>query len=208
MRGYPVVALGSFLSAARDEVVVEPRATYRTAGIYSFGRGLFERPPLSGAETTYRTFFRLREGQFVYSRLFAWEGALAVVPSNFNGWFVSQEFPTFDIDTGQADAGFVAWLSRWPHVWDALAGTTKGLGLRRKRVHPQQLLSVAVPLPPLDEQRRLVRLLNSISDLAGVVDAARAEVGALVPAALNHALLERERERESSARSVPDTSGR
>lgn len=199
MARYPLVPLGSFLRPARDEVVVEPQAMYRTAGIYSFGRGLFARPPLLGAETTYRSFFRLRRGQFVYSRLFAWEGALAVVADHFDGWFVSQEFPTFDVDIGQADAEFVGWLSRWPHVWAALAGTTKGLGLRRKRVHPERLLSVLVPLPPLNEQRRLVGLLNSIASLADVVNATRAEVSALIPATLNNTLLgERESRSERS----------
>lgn len=69
---YPLVRLAEILCRAQDEVAIQPDATYRTAGIYSFGRGLFERPPITGAETKYRSYFRLHEGQLVYSKLFGW----------------------------------------------------------------------------------------------------------------------------------------
>lgn len=192
MTRYPLVALGDFMTLSVDEVPVEPDKTYRTAGIYSFGRGLFARPPFLGSETTYRSFFRLKEGQFVYSRLFAWEGALAVVKRESDGLFVSHEFPTFEIDEGRAHPEFVAWLCRWPALWEVVAGGTKGLGLRRQRVHPEQLLKVEVPLPPLPEQHGLVERLDSIAELVGLVDAMRVEAGALVPAILDDALFERD----------------
>src|SRR5690349_14283672 len=92
------IPLAEVLSAHADPVQIAPDSEYKTAGILSYGRGLFERPTIFGRETQYTTYYRLHKDQFVYSKLFAWEGALAVVPSDFDGLFVSQEFPTFDID--------------------------------------------------------------------------------------------------------------
>src|SRR5262245_60697784 len=99
MREVPLVDV---LRPARDEVQLQSDVDYPTVGVLSYGRGLFERPVIKGAETRYRSYFRIRANQFVYSKLFAWEGALAIVPPELNAYFVSQEFPTFDIDSNIA----------------------------------------------------------------------------------------------------------
>lgn len=191
MSRHSMVRLGAFLDPERDEVVVEPTASYETAGIYSFGRGLFHRPPISGVETSYRTFFRLHRGQFVYSRLFAWEGALAVVPPEFEGLCVSAEFPTFAIDGSRALPEYVAMLCRWPQLHEALRRETKGLGVRRKRVNAEQLLAVDVPLPAsLDEQRRLVDLVNGVSSRIGLIEASERRIAPRGIAAMLPALLD------------------
>lgn len=164
---YPRVELERVLNRRSDEVPVDATETYQTAGIYSFGRGLFERPLISGSETSYRSYFRLHEGQFVYSKLFAWEGAVAVVEPSFDGLLVSSEFPTFDIDPGIALSEYIAVLCRWPEFHRAIAGGRSGLGVRRQRVNPERLLSVEIPLPDLPEQARIVRRLRT---LLGEVD--------------------------------------
>jgi type I restriction enzyme S subunit len=161
---HPFVTLSEILEENRDEVTVDPLSTYEMTGVLSFGRGLFRREAVSGAETSYTKFTRLHAGQFVYSRLFAWEGAVALVPDSFQGTFVSQEFPTFRVRRDRALPEYLDFVCRWPTLHERLAGLTKGLGLRRQRVHPEQLLSVAIPLPDLDEQGRLsARLGGSIS---------------------------------------------
>ena len=184
----PTASLGSLLEPVFDEVSVELDQTYRTAGIYSFGRGLFARSPMAGTDTKYKTLFRLHEGQFIYSRLFAWEGALAVVPSEFNGFCVSQEFPTFNIDQERADPGYLGWLCRWDRFWEALQVGTKGLGLRRQRVHPDRLLAVRIPLPSPDEQRRLGAVAHTVHMLGQRAEEFSALERALVPSVVNAAL--------------------
>lgn len=167
---YPRVKLERVLVRRSDEVPVEATETYRTAGIYSFGRGLFERPLISGSETSYRSYFRLHEGQFVYSKLFAWEGAVAVVEPSFDGLLVSPEFPTFDIDPDVALSEYIAALCRWPEFHRAIAGGRSGLGVRRQRVNPERLLSVDVPLPDLAEQARIVRRLRTLLGEVEVIE--------------------------------------
>lgn len=161
MSRFRLVPLGEFLTLALDEVVVRPDETYQTAGIYSFGRGLFARPPFLGAETKYRSLFRLRNGQFVFSRLNAWEGALAVVPAQFDGMYVSAEYPTFDVDSSRAISEFLGWICRWPALWEEL--TPKGSMVRRKRSHPEQVMTVEVPLPESAVQRSIALWLDSVA---------------------------------------------
>jgi type I restriction enzyme S subunit len=171
------IAMGSFLSQVKNEVQLEDNVTYETVGVLSYGRGLFERPPVKGKDTSYKSYFRIDVGQFVYSKLFAWEGAVAVVPSNLGGRFVSQEFPTFDIDRRRALPEYVSLLCQWKVLWSQLRQGETGMGGRRKRVHPSYVESVRVPLPSLRNQHRIVDLLESNDALvtAAVAVGARAQ---------------------------------
>lgn len=71
---WPEVALGEVLSLSVDAVQATPDAEFKIAGVFSFGRGLFAREPLSGADTTYKHFHRLHHNDYVISQPKAWEG--------------------------------------------------------------------------------------------------------------------------------------
>jgi len=67
-RGWTRIPLGEVLTPASDEVIVDPATSYPNFGILSFGRGLFEKPPIDGAETSAKRLYRVRAG----SRPIAW----------------------------------------------------------------------------------------------------------------------------------------
>jgi type I restriction enzyme, S subunit len=186
------VALREILTLATDPVPVDPSESYPIAGVYGFGRGVFAREPIEGSSTSYRTLYRLHEGQLVISRLKAFEGAVAIVPRGLDGYFVSQEFPTFAIDENVALPSFVGYLCQWPDFWSMLASTSKGVGARRERVHPEQLLAVRVPLPHLMRQREIVArlddLLTNARRVAATVSASGAVDAALTEAAIQAAI--------------------
>lgn len=159
--------LRNVLQVTIDDEVVQPERQYPIAGIYGFGRGLFRRGPIYGDETSYQKLNRLTKGRFVMSRLKAFEGALAVIPPEFDGWYLSPEFPTFEIDANHADQRYLANLCAWPEFWSRLRAQSKGVGARKERVTADRLLAVNVPLPDLNEQRRIAaRLDSSLSMLA------------------------------------------
>jgi type I restriction enzyme, S subunit len=164
---HPLVPLGDILELSIDEVAVEPETTYSIAGVYSFGRGLFARSPIVGADTKYPKLRRLHANQFVLSRLKAWEGAVAVVSRDFDGMYLSQEFPTFTIRDDVAIPDYVDLIARWPSLWASLLGQSQGIGARRDRVQPDQLLATRVPLPSLDEQARIVERMDRLTLVSG-----------------------------------------
>ncbi len=182
MSRHPLVPLHEVLTPSKDSVAVAPTETYEMAGIYSFGRGLFRKPAVSGTETSYKAFNPIKTDRFVYSRLFAWEGAVAVVPPEFDGFFVSTEFPTFDINRKRALPKYLSFICRWPQFHRQMAGATTGLGLRRQRVYEDALLKLAIPLPPIDEQRRIAtRLDKALAKVEAVATrAAQVDVATLL----------------------------
>jgi type I restriction enzyme S subunit len=154
------VSLSKALSESNDFVAVDPDASYQTAGILNRGRGLFRRPVIDGRETKYPRYNRLHKDQFVYSKLFGWEGSLAVVPEEFDGVYVSHEFPTFDINLAVADVEYMTHLARWRGLHESLKDQGTGMGSRRQRVNVDRLLATEVPLPALSEQRRIAKRLS------------------------------------------------
>ncbi len=181
MTNVGLVPLGDVLTDQREEVVLQPGETYRTAGIYSFGRGIFERTRILGADTSYQSLFRLRENQFVLSRLNGWEGAVDVVASDVDGCLVSNEFPSFAIDSDRADPGYLRWIARWPRFWEQLI--PRGSMVRRKRVQTAQLFEVRIPLPPIDEQRRVASRLDRVAKAVERIGILESQADALAAAA-------------------------
>lgn len=163
MNAWPSVRLGDVLRAADRSVPVNDLAEVNVAGVYSFGRGLFKRGPLTPAKTSYRYFNRLVADDFVISQPKAWEGALARVPADFEGWYLSPVFPAFRAVASRLLSGWLEWYCKRSDVWFELQQLAKGLGARRETVSPEQFLSLNIPLPPLPEQQRLVARIDAIT---------------------------------------------
>jgi len=160
MSRYRSRPLGDGLELDVHHVSIQGERAYDIAGVYSFGRGLFSRASITAADTKYQTLNELRVGQFVLSRLKAFEGAVAVVAPKFAGHFLSQEFPTFTCIEGELEPTYLECICHWPGFWSLLAGKSRGIGSRRERVHPDRLLEINVPMPTVDEQRRIADRLT------------------------------------------------
>ena len=171
MRAWPKVALGELLQDASDPVRVQQDAEYPNFGIYSFGRGLFAKPPISGMQTSAGTLYRVRAGNFIYSRLFAFEGSYALVDDAFDGHFTSNEYPSFSLDKSRLEPGFLKAYFQFPRVWQEIAMGSKGVGSRRIRVQPDKVLAHQIPLPSLAEQQAIVNRIDALAEKTREVEA-------------------------------------
>jgi type I restriction enzyme S subunit len=161
--GWPQIDLREVLQPDFVSIRVNPAETYEMVGVYSFGRGLFRKEPVHGSNTSYKFFYQLKSDHFVMSQLFGWEGALALSSPEFAGLYVSPQFPTFQCDQRRLNRCFLGWLARMPSFWEDLATRTRGMGDRRRTLNPEALLSCKIPLPPLDEQRRIVARVEELA---------------------------------------------
>lgn len=155
------VALADVLSEARERVRVSPQDRYPMAGVLGFGRGLLIREPVSGSALAADYLYRIRSGQMIYSRLKAFEGAFALVPPAGHHRFVSNEFPTFDVDATQAHPEFVELLLQRSETWLELSSGSQGMGARRERLQPRDFLDYEVELPPLATQQSIVDAMRA-----------------------------------------------
>jgi type I restriction enzyme, S subunit len=168
---WPVVQLAEIAELDIERVLVERNASYAIAGVLNAGQGLFSRETIIGRETTYKALNRLRAGRLVYRKLTAWEGPITVVPSEFDGAFVSSEFPTFALDDTRVEPAFLKLVCQRPSFWQEMRLRSAGTAERRNRLKPDELLQVEIAVPPLAEQRRIISALRTVD---GALDAAQA----------------------------------
>lgn len=160
-RGWRKLRLGDVMHLDLDPVKVDPSQDYPNLGIYSFAKGLFEKPPISGLATSATVLNRVKSGQFIFSRLFAFEGSYGYVSADFEGFYVSGEYPTFTCIPGECRAEFVYAHFKPERIWQSLSAKSKGLGLRRQRVQPPAILTHEAWVPPMPEQDRIAEVLSA-----------------------------------------------
>ena len=123
---------------------------------------------------SYERLHRLRADQLVYRKLTAWEGPITVVPPEFDGAFVSPEFPTFTLDRIQLLPEFMRFICQSPIFHSEMRARSTGTAERRNRLKPSDLLEIEIDLPPLADQRRIAAALNAAMALEQEAEAARA----------------------------------
>jgi type I restriction enzyme S subunit len=107
--------------------------------------------------------FRVQTGDFVYNRLFAWKGSFALAGEDVDGCYVSNEFPCFRIREERLDGRYLHYYFSRESAWnEALGLSSGGTPTSRNRLKEERLLAMALPLPPLDEQRRIVERIESL----------------------------------------------
>ena len=102
---------------------------------------------------------------------------------NFDGCYISNEYPTFDCNRSRLLPEYLGLCFRRPSVWQDVARLSTGIGDRRRRVQPDQFLTHSIPLPSLSEQRRIVTkvegLATKIEEARGLRDSADEDVAGL-----------------------------
>jgi type I restriction enzyme, S subunit len=177
--------LANVVTLRRPDVNVDPEGEYKFAGVYSFGRGVFAGPIKRGSEFSYQHLTRLSKDDFVYPKLMAWEGAFGVATEEHAGLVVSPEFPVFELNKEQVLPETLRVYFGQQDVWAALAGTSRGTNVRRRRLHPKTFLAHAMPLPPMHVQLSLRDLVSRTHALNGIQANVVGGLTGLMPAILD-----------------------
>src|SRR5437016_3918468 len=163
-QSWPLVALAAVLTPVSRPEPVKPEATYSILGAHWYAGGLYTKEITTGAGIQATNLYRVEEGDFVYNRLFAWKGSFAVATKDNSGCYVSNEFPCFRPNTDRLDARFLwRYFSRSSTWNDALALSTGGTPTSRNRLKEDKFLAFKIPLPPLDQQRRIVVRIEALA---------------------------------------------
>ncbi len=155
---------------------MEEGTTYRLAGVLNAGKGVVDKGSFDGAGTEYTSMNVLRENQVVMRKLTAWEGPITVVPAEFDGYVASSEFPTFTLTEAVAPE-WMKHICRTPRLWAEMQSRVVGTVQRRKRLNPEQLLSVALPIPSRQRQEKIAAALDAIEAQIAIVRTQAAKLG-------------------------------
>ncbi len=165
---------------------VDPMKEYRLLGVRLNGAGPFHRETIQGSQSAATTLYKVKSGDFIYSRLFASRGAFGVITSELDGCHVSGEFPTFAADPDNVDINFLKLWFRLPttirKVDSECSGSTP---LTRNRFKENFFLNLEIPLPPFEEQRRIVTKIDQLAAKIKEIDALHQQVAEEMEAFVN-----------------------
>lgn len=94
-------------------------------------------------------------GDVVYSKIDLRNGAIGIVPPEFVGVAFTTEFPIYQIRPDAASPQYIQLLFRSEFFRATINGMVSGAS-GRKRVAPDQLEAMSMPLPPLATQKAIV----------------------------------------------------
>ena len=163
--GWQEVPLKEVAKPISRSVPVEAGTEYRTVGVKWWGMGAYERKTIDGSRTAAKTLSIVREGDLIINKIWVRHGSVAIAGKDVDGCAGSGEFPTFELDPNRIEPRWIHWQTKMKSFWgkcDSLSRGTSG----KNRIKPELFLTIKIPLPPLDEQRRIV---ERIEDLASCI---------------------------------------
>ena len=191
----PWVRVGDLLRLERRSVEIAPGGLYREIGVRSFGRGIFHKEPVSGAELGTKKVFKVEPGDLVVSNVFAWEGAVGCATDRERGRIGSHRFMTWVPKCEDVDVRYVAHFLLSDSGMSQLRRASPGSAGRNRTLAIGGFRELRIPLPGLDDQRRIAARLDAVARFREAVEAkAAARVRALAIAPrLTDEVLSRER---------------
>lgn len=166
---WPTVALGDVLRRSENIIPLDPETTYKEVTVRINGKGVVERRQVQGVEIAADRRYQVKSGQFIISRIDARHGASGLIPDELDGAVVTNDFPLFDVDKDRLDAAFLGWMSKTASFVELCKRASEGT-TNRVRLSEDRFKALNIPLPPLDEQRRIV---GRIEELAEKVEEAK-----------------------------------
>jgi len=155
--GWKIFPVSAFATQIEKKEKVADDAEYKMAGVKWYGEGIFHRETVLGNEQSASYLHPLIPRSIIYNRLFAWKESFAVVPKEFSGFYVSNEFPQFEIDETIALPEYFYLLFITKKIINAVNASSIGsAAVSRNRFKESDFLNFKVPIPPLPVQRKIV----------------------------------------------------
>ena len=146
----PLVAIGSFLNRSRKVIEVKNGVIYKRVTIKINNGGVLLRDMAKGEDIGTKRQFLIKQGQFIFSKIDARNGAMGIVPDDLEGAIVTNDFPVFDVDNSIVNTEYLVLITTTKKFIDFAQSCSSGT-TNRQRMDVESFLKVEIPLPPLDE---------------------------------------------------------
>jgi len=166
-RKWSLAPLGIIIKYRKDFIQIDDTQTYKRCRVQCHAQGIVLRDIVQGAEIKTKKQQLCRKGEFLVAEIDAKVGGFGIVPEKLDGAIVSSHYFLFQINEQLIDRSFFYFCIQTPTFRDQVTaqGSTNYAAIR-----PQEVLTYQIPLPPLDEQQRIV---VRIEELVGKVEEAR-----------------------------------
>jgi len=159
-----MVKLGDVLTQRKEKIFVEDPLQTKLISVRLYGKGALQREIGDGKVPKAFTGYIGHTGQLVLSRIWARKGAIALIPHDLEGVVVTNEFPLFDVDETQVIPKYLIQLLTSNNFGPTLERASSGSS-GQNRVRENKFLEISISLPPLEEQKRIVSILDKAKSI-------------------------------------------
>lgn len=160
-RDWQETTIGDVFDRVSKPVDVEPKSTYQEIGIRSHGKGIFAKKSVVGALLGEKRVYSVEPDCLILNIVFAWEQAVAKTTSSELGKVVSHRFPMYRPKPGRIDVDFALYFFKSKWGKNLLEIASPGGAGRNKTLNQSDFAELPMVLPPLEQQRRIVAVLNA-----------------------------------------------
>lgn len=163
MSAWPIVELNQLCSPVKRHEDPVPGKIYKQLGVRLWGNGTYERESVDGSDTRYKFLNRVEHNDIVVNKIWARNGSVAVAKNIYAGFYVSSEFPLYEIKCNIVLPEWISFITKWKGFWESCDEKARGSS-GKNRIKPQQFLAIKIPLPSLSEQQTIVARLDALAD--------------------------------------------
>ena len=156
------VRVGEVLALQRVPVQPDPGTEYVRIGIRSFGKGILHYEPKPGDQLGSLRFFDVQPDRLIVSNIKGWEGAIAVSSESDAGCIASNRFLSYRPIGRRVDVRWARWYFLSEPGIELVQRASPGSADRNRTLAIDRFEALTIPLPPIDEQRRVARKLDQI----------------------------------------------
>ncbi|ELA9304090.1 restriction endonuclease subunit S [Vibrio parahaemolyticus] len=171
----------------RRKVEIDVNAEYPELGVRCFGNGTFHKPILEGMDVGTKKLYQMVPGDLVFSNVFAWEGAIAVVKKEDEGRVGSHRFITCLPKSGVVTADFLCFYFLTTEGLEKIQAASPGGAGRNRTLGLKKLENIEVPVPDYDKQLWFNQLQSYVEKIKQAQSENATELEALMPSILDKA---------------------
>lgn len=161
----PRYRLKNVIKLVGDQIIREDETLYTPIGVLNRGRGVFHKQQLLGKDLGDSEFFNVSPGDMIFSGQFAWEGAVAILQDTERGCIASHRYPLARAINPELLKLEYLWAFFQTKYGDMLLNIhSHGAAGRNRPLNIVRLLSEAIPIPPLEEQKKIEKLFLQLKE--------------------------------------------
>jgi type I restriction enzyme S subunit len=162
-KGWKKYKIGEVLFRVKDSFEINELEEYKRVTVRGKGKGISLRDKAKGIDIGTKRQFRVTSNQFLISKIDAMNGAFGIIPEECENAIITGNFWTYDFDEQIISKEYLHYLSIACVFSDfskkASSGTTN-----RKYLDEGKFYNLEIELPPLPEQKRIVKIIQSVEE--------------------------------------------
>jgi type I restriction enzyme S subunit len=154
------VSLGNVIRHRSEFIVIDDFETYKRCRVQVNTKGIILRDKVKGIEIKTKRQQVCKSGEFLVAEIDAKMGGFGIVPPELEGAIVSSHYFLYEVDETVLDAKYLGFYIRTSDFLEQVQaqGSTNYAAIR-----PHDVLEYKIPLPLLEEQRRIVARIEALA---------------------------------------------